>query len=72
MSNKKQTAVQEAIDLIKQDYEANGRLRLAFVLQTLNKAKEREKEQIMDAWNDGLANWDSSKDVEQYYKENYE
>jgi hypothetical protein len=41
MSNK-QTAVQEAIDLIKQDYEANGRLRLAFVLQTLNKAEEVE------------------------------
>lgn len=41
MSNK-QTAVQEAIQLIKQDYEANGRLRLAFVLQTLNKAKEME------------------------------
>ena len=42
MSNKQTTAVQEAIDLIKQDYEANGRLRLAFVLQTLNKAKEVE------------------------------
>ena len=38
------TAVQEAIDLIKQDYEANGRLRLAFVLQTLNKAKEVESQ----------------------------
>jgi hypothetical protein len=43
MSNK-ETAVQEAIDLIKQDYEANGRLRLAFVLQTLNKAEELESQ----------------------------
>ena len=44
MSNKQMTAVEEAIDLIKQDHEANGRLRLAFVLQTLNKAKEMESQ----------------------------
>ena len=44
------TAVQEAIDLIKQDYEANGRLRLAFVLQTLNKAEEKGKQQVIDAY----------------------
>ena len=40
MANNQMTAVQEAIQLIKQDYEANGRLRPAFVLQTLNNAKE--------------------------------
>jgi hypothetical protein len=70
MSNK-QTAVQEAIDLIKQDYEANGRLRLAYVLQTLNKAKEKEKQEIIDAWYDGVRNWDNEKTAEQYYNETY-
>ena len=79
MSNKQMTAVEEAIDLIKQDYEANGRLRLAFVLQTLNKAKEKEKQQIIDAW---LSAWKDSminpledkyykSEAEQYYNETY-
>jgi hypothetical protein len=38
----------------------------------LNKAKEMEKEQILDAWNDGR--FDSEKhfnDAEQYYNEVY-
>lgn len=48
--NNKQTAVQEAIQLIKQDYEANGRLRATYVLQTLNKAKEKERIQILKAY----------------------
>jgi len=48
--NNKQTAVQEAIQLIKQDYEANGRLRAIYVLQTLNKAKEKERVQILKAY----------------------
>jgi hypothetical protein len=71
MSNKQITAVEEAIQLIKQDYEANGRLRLAFVLQTLNKAKEKEKQQIIDSWYDGALYWDSFKDAEQYYTQSY-
>jgi hypothetical protein len=71
MSNKQMTAVEEAIQLIKQDYEANGRLRLAYVLQTLNKAKEMEKKQIIDSWYDGALYWDSFKDAEQYYTETY-
>jgi hypothetical protein len=50
MSNKQMTAVEEAIHLIKQDYEANGRLRLAFALQTLNNAKEKERKQILKAY----------------------
>ena len=71
MSNKQMTAVEEAIQLIKQDYEANGRLRLAFVLQTLNKAKEKEKQQTIDAYYDGVCNWDSDKTAVQYYNETY-
>jgi hypothetical protein len=71
--NNKKTAVQEAIDLIKQDYEANGRLRLAFVLQTLNKAKEKEKEQIVDAYFSGWLreSGNRNEDAEKYYNETY-
>jgi hypothetical protein len=65
------TAVQEAIQLIKQDYEANGRLRLAFVLQTLKQSKEIFEQQIIDAWYDGVRNWDNEKTAEQYYNETY-
>ena len=71
MSNKQITAVQEAIQLIKQDYEANGRLRLAFVLQTLKQSKEIFEQQIIDAWYDGVRNWDNEKTAEQYYNETY-
>jgi hypothetical protein len=76
MSNKQMTAVEEAIQLIKQDYEANGRLRLAFVLQTLNKAKEKEKQEIIDAVTFGQNNHTVmiSADLEtavQYYNETY-
>ena len=66
MSNKEITAVEEAIDLIKQDYEANGRLRLAFVLQTLNKAKEKEKQQIIDA-----LHYFGIENAQDYYNETY-
>ena len=76
MSNRKKTSIQEAIDLIKQDYEANGRLRLAYVLQTLNKAKEIEsqKQQKYDemlamlerVFDDYFDNW---KSLEQLIKE---
>jgi ABC-type methionine transport system ATPase subunit len=66
MSNKQITAVQEAIHLIKQDYEANGRLRLAFVLQALNKAKEKEKQQVIDA-----LHYFGIENAQDYYKETY-
>jgi hypothetical protein len=37
----------------------------------LEKAKEMEKEQIIDSWWDGCQNWDSEKEAEQYYNETY-
>jgi hypothetical protein len=39
--------------------------------EILNKAKEMEKEQIKDAWFDGVTNWDSEKEVEDYIKETF-
>jgi hypothetical protein len=78
MSNKQKTAVQEAIDLIKQDYEANGRLRLAFVLQTLNKAKEMESQKqqkydemlgMLEVCKQATSSFDMHQDLEQLIKE---
>jgi hypothetical protein len=50
---KQQTAVEKAIDLIHKDFEENGRLRFAYVQKVLNEAKEIEKQQIIDAWENG-------------------
>ena len=40
-----------------------------FEIQTF---KAMEKEQIKDAWFDGVTNWDSEKEVEDYIKETFE
>jgi len=37
----------------------------------LIKAKEIEKEQIIDSYWDGCRNWDNEKEAEQYYNETY-
>lgn len=39
------TVVEEIKDLIQADHLVNGRLRLAYVMQVLNKALEKEVEQ---------------------------
>lgn len=37
----------------------------------IEQAKVMEKEQIKDAWFDGVTNWDSEKEVEDYIKETF-
>ena len=37
----------------------------------IDQAKEMEKEQIKDAWFDGVTNWDSEKEVEDYINETF-
>ena len=37
----------------------------------LKQAKVIEKEQIVEAWYDGAMNWDSEKEVNQYYEETF-
>jgi len=37
----------------------------------IEQAKEMEKEHIIDAWVDGVINWDSEKQAEQYYNETF-
>ena len=41
------------------------------LIAQLYQAKAMEKEQIMDAWFDGVTNWDSEKDVEDYINETF-
>ena len=36
-----------------------------------NELLAMEKEQIMDAWFDGVTNWDSEKEVEDYIKQTF-
>ena len=42
-----------------------------YVMILINQAKAREREQIKDAWFDGVTNWDSEKNVEDYIKETF-
>ena len=58
----KQTAVEWLID---QYCKGNYLIEIAY------QAKEIEKQQIIDAYNEGLSNWDSEQESEQYYKETY-
>lgn len=60
----KQTAVEWLIDKIYfKQVEVNREL--------LNQALEMEKQQIIDAWEDGQHSF-SSRNAEQYYKETFE
>jgi hypothetical protein len=48
----KQTAVEWLFNNLKSHFEHDGDL-LEAVQMSFQQAKEKEKEQIMDAWNDG-------------------
>lgn len=65
MSNKKQTAV-EWLEAYLKTYTSFN------LYKIIEKAKEMEKQQIIDAVNYGCSDWGSIKDTEQYYKETYE
>jgi hypothetical protein len=60
---------QIAIDWLKKEYELSGFL----TVEDFKQAKEMEKEQIKDAFNDGVNDEciGGSKTPEQYYNENY-
>ena len=61
----KQTAVEWLIEKIQQ---ANPTFKFDALIR---EAKAIEKEQIMNAWFDGVTNWDSEKEVEDYIKETF-
>ena len=41
------------------------------IYELIEQAKAMEKEQIKDAWFDGVTNWDSEKEVEDYINETF-
>jgi hypothetical protein len=77
MSNKQQTAVewfsQRAYELFEQYSEGKfDRITLnKLMLEATDKAKEMEKEQIINAWMDGMEGILHKIAAEQYYNETY-
>ena len=77
MSDKTQTAVEQ---LHEQSAEllskySKGEITISdFMIQHHNLiylALDNEKQMIIDAWADGITNWDSEKTSEHYYTETY-
>jgi hypothetical protein len=47
------------------------RIETIVAYSVLEQAKEMEKQQIIDAFKEGLSNWDSEWEAEQYYNETF-
>ena len=77
MENKK-TAVEWLLEEFKNfttnaHFDRNGyiiKIHKANMVDLINKAKEMEKQQIIDAWEDGHDSF-STRNAEQYYNETY-
>jgi hypothetical protein len=67
MSNKQMTAVEWFIEELGEYFPIG----IGGIELMVFKAKELEKQQIIDAWYDGVRNWDNEKTSEQYYNETY-
>jgi hypothetical protein len=60
----KQTSVDWLIDQVE-DYIG------LIPVDIIEQAKEMEKQQIIDAYNEGGCNWDSELEAEQYYNDTF-
>ena len=69
MSNKKQTAVDFAVEKLEKLIPSGHQIIISIILE---KAKEMDKEQKIDAYNQGEFNQGCNGSAEQYYKETYE
>jgi hypothetical protein len=69
----KQTAVQEMINIVQMDMNNGVEISMSVFMGMLKKAKEMEKQQIIDAWNDGLFGSlrKGEDNAEQYYNETF-
>ena len=68
----KQTAVEKMIQyFIEQKNNGASHWCINDLIAKLYQAKAMEKEQIKDAWFDGVTNWDSEKEVEDYINETF-
>jgi arginine decarboxylase-like protein len=63
----KQTASEWLIDQLEKHYVKVDIKNTAVFYQ----AKEMEKQQIIDAYNEGGCNWDSELEAEQYYNQTF-
>ena len=64
---KKQTTVEWLVnELIKKGFPIEK-----YGIDLINQAKEKEKEQIIDAVNYGFSDWGGWKDSEEYYTSTY-
>ena len=64
---KKQTAVEWLLQAIE---DKNGKEFSSYYLEFIEQAKAMEKEQIEDAWDDGIDSF-STRSAKQYYNETY-
>lgn len=67
MENKKQSSVEWLF--LELSYTPKDKFEWHTILR---KAKAMHKEEIENSWLDGVGNWDSEKEAEQYYKETFE
>ncbi len=72
------TAIEWLEQQLKDTYDKEGKLPLAYTLDLVRQAKQMEKEQISKAWDDGDYAYFYSKETgrdfdngEQYYNEKY-
>ena len=72
MSNKNQTAVEFLLDKITLKKIDEGIYTYPIItVEEMEQFKEMQKQQIMDAYNEGLYNWDSEQTAQQYYTQTY-
>jgi hypothetical protein len=77
MSNKQMTAMDffgHNMAILSFKLETNNITQEGFNVELYNlfqQAKEMERQQIIDAWYDGVRNWDNEKKADQYYTESY-
>jgi len=59
-----------AVEWLVEELEDNS-INLDLAFELIEQAKEMEKEQIKEAWFDGVTNWDSEKEVEDYLNKTF-
>ena len=74
--DKKQTSIDFLIEQIEIILKLNNvQLSAGYTIHTIlpiiEKLKAIHKEEIKEAWLDGVMNWDSEKEAEQYYNETF-
>jgi len=67
---KKQSSVEWLVNCITEDQMVKAKS-LNEWLEIFEQAKAMHKEEIEDAWLDGVGNWDSEKEADHYYTKTF-